>query len=306
MCLQRANAGFFSSRFSKTTQGGAKNYQSNGKVGSSVTSTTTLSDSKSSAIRCWNCNQLGHRASSCKSTPKGSTDAKRTGKEKSFATSQTSVAKANTNHVGVVMHSEPNVTSCNLIGARLAYPIPELRFPQPEIMSSEVESETHKSVISCFDDDLPLDANSVSTVRSGDNVLDDSNIECLLDVVDTARQTESQGMGDDSCIESSKQSIPLCLSELKYRDISFKELSEPIKCLEDSGAQISVIKEEFMDKLNLPVVGTISIKGIIGLPLVARLVKLNIKPYPGEGCENIAPYLSIVFLRHAKCQQMLT
>lgn len=74
-------------------------------------------------------------------------------------------------------------------------------------------------------------------------------------------------------------------------------LNEPIKCLKDrpNGAQISIKKEKLIDELNLAGVGrpTITSRGIIGQPVIAQLVKLNIEPYPDEGCENIASYRSV-------------
>jgi len=164
LCLQRGSTGFRNPKFPKANQGGAKNYQVDGKDSTSVTSTGTLVDSKSSLIRCWNCNLIGHRASNCKSASKSSAEAKRTGKEKSVVTPQ--VATAKTNHVGIVSYSQPDVTYYNLIGAKLAFPIPELRFPHPvtvtDIGLGEGKIHSSSNILS-YDDNLPVKASSVST-----------------------------------------------------------------------------------------------------------------------------------------------
>jgi len=118
----------------------------------------------------------------------------------------------------------------------------------------------------------------------------------LLTTQDDLLESGSNSKCSNDCdVESKSHTVPICLSELKYRDISFRERNEPITCLEDNGAQISVIKEELIEDLDLPAVGTITIKGIVGQPVIAQLVRLSIKPCPGEGCENTAPYLSVVF-----------
>jgi len=192
-------------------------------------------------------------------------EAKHTGKEKSVVAPQ--VATAKTNHVGIVPYSEPDVTYCNLIGANLAFPIPELRFPHPvtDIGLGEGKIHSNSNILS-FADNLPVKASSVSTVQSDDdlhNVCESSSTEFEADKVEISLWTsaqddllESDGSSNTvmTDVESKSHTIHVCLSEWKYRDISFRELNEPITCLVDNGAQISVIKEELIGDLDLPAI----------------------------------------------------
>jgi len=50
-----------------------------------------------------------------------------------------------------------------------------------------------------------------------------------------------------------------------------------------------------MKDLDLPTLGNIIIRGVFGEPVTARLISLKIKPHPGEGYENIAPHLNVIF-----------
>jgi len=59
--------------------------------------------------------------------------------------------------------------------------------------------------------------------------------------------------------------------------------------LRDLGAEVSLIKEDLIKCLDLPILGTISIRGIFGKPVVADLVSLKVKPCSGHEYENIAP-----------------
>ena len=60
------------------------------------------------------------------------------------------------------------------------------------------------------------------------------------------------------------------------------------------GAEVSLIKEDLIKNLNLPILGTVSIRGIFGQPVEAKLVAMNVKPYTGPMYENIAPYLKVI------------
>jgi len=85
------------------------------------------------------------------------------------------------------------------------------------------------------------------------------------------------------------------LSELDYCDIQIQQLNESKKALKDTGAQISLIREDLIRNLDLPVLGTVSIRGVVGKPVEAKLIQLNLKPWPGNNAENIAPYISVTF-----------
>ena len=81
------------------------------------------------------------------------------------------------------------------------------------------------------------------------------------------------------------------LSKLQYCDVTIEGMSEPVVALKDSGAQISLVKLDLISDLNLPELGTIAIKGVVGDSVDAALVQLKIKPSPDPQYENIAPYV---------------
>jgi len=66
--------------------------------------------------------------------------------------------------------------------------------------------------------------------------------------------------------------------------------------LRDTGAQISLIKCDLIDGLDIPKLCSITISGVVGDPVKSWLVPLKIKPYPGPQGDNIAPHISVVFV----------
>ena len=85
------------------------------------------------------------------------------------------------------------------------------------------------------------------------------------------------------------------VDELEYCQVSIENIAESIVVLRDNGAQMSLIKHDLVRDLNLPKLGNLIVRGVIGQPEDAELVSLRIKPYPGEGFDNIAPYLDVIF-----------
>ena len=65
--------------------------------------------------------------------------------------------------------------------------------------------------------------------------------------------------------------------------------------LKDIGAEVSVIKSDLVEGLDLPYVGSVMIRGILGEPMQARLVAVNVKPAPENGFEYIGPPLNVIF-----------
>jgi len=90
---------------------------------------------------------------------------------------------------------------------------------------------------------------------------------------------------------------PLQLSELQYCNVLMKTKCgvKSVRCLKDIGAQISLIQEDLIKYVNAQVLGTVTIKGVIGQPAEATLVTLKIKPATSEDLENIAPYIDLCF-----------
>ena len=69
--------------------------------------------------------------------------------------------------------------------------------------------------------------------------------------------------------------------------------------MKDSEAQISLIQRDLIKHVDDQVLGTVTIKGVIGQPAEAALVTLKIKPVTSDDLENIAPYID---LRFAACE----
>lgn len=74
-------------------------------------------------------------------------------------------------------------------------------------------------------------------------------------------------------------------ASLQFVDIYIDELKLCVKALEDSGAEVCVIKSTFVDAIRPQEVGTIHIRGIVGKPVIARLIKLHISPVGRTDCE---------------------
>ena len=87
----------------------------------------------------------------------------------------------------------------------------------------------------------------------------------------------------------------LPLSELQYSHISIRGVEGPVLCLNDSGAEISMVSQRVIQHLDVPKLRTIAIKGVVGEAVEANVVSLNIKPSPQHECENIAPYIPVLF-----------
>ena len=68
-----------------------------------------------------------------------------------------------------------------------------------------------------------------------------------------------------------------------------------VRCLKDSGAQISLIQKDLIKDVDAQVLGTVTIKRVIVQPAEAALVTLKIKPATSEDLENIAPYIDLCF-----------
>jgi len=76
-------------------------------------------------------------------------------------------------------------------------------------------------------------------------------------------------------------------ASLQFKDIYIDELKVRVKALEDSGAELCVIKSAIVDPvISLPQIGTIHLRGIVGKSVEAKLVKLHISPLCCELCES--------------------
>ena len=57
------------------------------------------------------------------------------------------------------------------------------------------------------------------------------------------------------------------------------ERMKTVRCLKDSGAQISLIQRDLIKDVDAQVLGTVTIKGVIGQPAEAALVTLKTVSY---------------------------
>jgi len=60
-----------------------------------------------------------------------------------------------------------------------------------------------------------------------------------------------------------------------------------VRCLKDSGVQISLIQKDLIKDVDAQVLGTVTIKGVIGQPAEAALVTLKVKSATSDDLENI-------------------
>ena len=90
---------------------------------------------------------------------------------------------------------------------------------------------------------------------------------------------------------------PLQLSELQYCNVLMKTECgvKTVRYLKDSGAQISLIQRDLITDVDAQVLGTVTIKGVIGQPAEAALVTLKITRATSDDLENIAPYIDLCF-----------
>ena len=82
-----------------------------------------------------------------------------------------------------------------------------------------------------------------------------------------------------SCALKSSVQQPVQLSSLKHVSVYVNELGflhPPISALEDSGSEITVIRSSLVKSLNLPTVGKVNLRGIVGNSFPVPLVELHL------------------------------
>ena len=66
---------------------------------------------------------------------------------------------------------------------------------------------------------------------------------------------------------------------LQYVDVVIDELNvneSVIRALEDSGTELNIIRSNILESVVLPKIGRVQLRGIVGVPVMADLVKLHI------------------------------
>jgi len=85
-------------------------------------------------------------------------------------------------------------------------------------------------------------------------------------------------------------------ASLQFIDVCIEEINSVhcIKALEDSGAELCVIKQDIVKAYNLPTVGSVQIRGIVGAPVDAQLVKLHVSVANSAECVTSVPIVCAV------------
>ena len=68
------------------------------------------------------------------------------------------------------------------------------------------------------------------------------------------------------------------LAKLEYCQVKLEGLNKSLPALKDSGAQIRLIRQDLIKDLDVPILGVISARGVVGSPFRANLVTTGIKP----------------------------
>jgi len=74
-------------------------------------------------------------------------------------------------------------------------------------------------------------------------------------------------------------SVEVEFAELHRIDVFIQGVECSVKCLEDSGAQIRIIKSDVISNVNVKHVGTVKLHGIFGSPVDDDLIQLRVKTF---------------------------
>jgi hypothetical protein len=101
------------------------------------------------------------------------------------------------------------------------------------------------------------------------------------------------GIVDDTTAHSgaskcNDQPPKLKLAHLEYVDVTVNRIPQTMSALVDGGCQLNIINAAIIEPLTLISIGSISIRGIVGQPIQADLVKLRIQldSKQNESCVN--------------------
>ena len=100
---------------------------------------------------------------------------------------------------------------------------------------------------------------------------------------------------DDSGVHDECHSVCDDYAKLQYVDIKITDCDKSgmkvLSALNDSGAQISVIRSDVLGNLHVPYVGKVKLRGIVGSPVSADLVKLYVAL---SNSENDDEYITVL------------
>ena len=94
----------------------------------------------------------------------------------------------------------------------------------------------------------------------------------------------------ESCLDFvSLQYINVTIDELNSDDVVL-----PIRAVADSGSELCVVKSCFVESIVLPKIGTVRLRGIVGAPVEADLVKLHISLVDGDSGYGLGSSIPVV------------
>jgi len=172
-----------------------------------------------------------------------------------------------------------------VISTRLAQDIPDFRFPDSSVYEAadRISEEISRKQAICSDETLLKGVVSASHDHSAGHIATDDPEIRLVNGIDFSMKggvafSSHDAFFDKMDLANSKQ--PLQLSELQYCNVSIKTECgvKTVRCLKDSGAQISLIQTDLIKDVDAQVLGTVTLKRVIGQPAEAALVTLKIKP----------------------------
>jgi len=232
-------------------------------------------------------------------TQVGSSQEKRGASGKAAGVNNVKAEPVQCNRVVIEARNQPGT---NFVGARPAQDIPKIRIPDSSVyrVADQICEEIARKQANNADE---------TSVKGVVDALDDSNAgnvatdELAIRLVNKIDFSMKGGVAfliqdaflDKMDLANCKQTLQL--SELQYCNVLMKTECgvKSVRCLKDSGAQISLIQKDLIKDVDVQVLGTMTIKGVIGQPAEAALVTLKIKPATSEDLENIALYIDLCF-----------
>ena len=249
---------------------------------------------------------FGHKAVDCKTVlPKTSHSAEKR-----------EIKPVKINHLQIETDSEiGNRDSQKFIGARIAEKIPEIKFPVKSHFSrigffiyyldgiDEEWTIKNKNIIEADENfnmlqELPVGYPfEVSTAYLTSNPVVDNektaSCKVMSENVDESHSTSEtyplNANVNDEIIASGELSEWPTLSKLQYCEVMLEGQAELVVALKDSGAEISLIHQDLIKDRDVPTLGVINIRGVVGTPVQAKVVTVGLKPNSVVTCENIGP-----------------
>ena len=149
----------------------------------------------------------------------------------------------------------------------------------------EVSDQFDEGGVSVGDNES-CDKKGGTTPIAGGEISSDKDESIMIYPLMSVEQDEDSALTQDNI-------FPVELATLQYCEVELELLDRPVKVLNHSGAQISLIKPSVLEGLDISSHGNIAIRGIIGPSVEVPRILLRIRPFPGHGFESIAPFIDV-------------